>query len=158
MPDPAAIHSTFVLERRYPRPPARVFAAFADADRKRRWMGESDSHTVEKFESDFRVGGVERMRYRYGVDTPLKGAAITSEGLHLDIVPDRRIVIASNMAFDHGPRFSASLVTFEFFAEDGGTLLVCTHQGAFFEGADGPDLRKGGWEALLARLAAETTR
>ena len=31
MQEPSAIHHTFVIERTYPKPPERVFAAFADA-------------------------------------------------------------------------------------------------------------------------------
>ena len=34
------------------------------------------------------------------------------------------------------------------------TVLILTHQGAFFEGSDGPQMRKGGWEHLLDRLGA----
>ena len=36
---------------------------------------------------------------------------------------------------------------------DGGTLLTLTHQCAFYDGADGPDMRRGGWETLLDVLA-----
>ena len=38
--------------------------------------------------------------------------------------------------------------------EDGGTRLVLTHQAVFYEGADGPEMRKGGWEKLLDQLGA----
>jgi hypothetical protein len=36
-----------------------------------------------------------------------------------------------------------------------GTDLFLTHQGAYFEGADGPEMRKGGWTSLLEKLAKE---
>jgi hypothetical protein len=39
-----------------------------------------------------------------------------------------------------------------------GTDLVLTHQGAFFEGADGPEMREAGWRKLLGRLTEEFTR
>jgi uncharacterized protein YndB with AHSA1/START domain len=32
--EPATIHDTFAIERNYPKPPERVFAAFAEIDRK----------------------------------------------------------------------------------------------------------------------------
>ena len=35
----------------------------------------------------------------------------------------------------------------------GGTKLVFTHQAAFFEGADGPQMREMGWRYLLEALA-----
>jgi uncharacterized protein YndB with AHSA1/START domain len=55
-------------------------------------------------------------------------------------------------------RISASLVTIEFLATDKGTDLICTHQGAFFEGADGPQIREAGWRHLLEQLAKELAR
>jgi hypothetical protein len=36
-----------------------------------------------------------------------------------------------------------------------GTELILTHQGAFFEGADGPEMREEGWRKLLERLNGE---
>ncbi len=36
-------HSTFVIERSYPTSPERVFAAFADPAKKRRWFAEGGS-------------------------------------------------------------------------------------------------------------------
>jgi len=154
MTEPAAVHDTFILERHFAKPPAKVFAALADPAKKRRWCGEGPAHEVLDFAVDFRVGGAERWRYRMAAHTPIAGKELSSEGLHLDIVPDTRVVIASSMAMDGRP-FSASLVTFELHAQGGGTDLVLIHQGVFFEGADGPAMRKGGWEGLLDRLAAE---
>ncbi len=55
-------------------------------------------------------------------------------------------------------RISASLVTIELLPTDKGTDLICTHQGAFFEGSDGPQMREGGWRLLFDKLAKELTR
>jgi uncharacterized protein YndB with AHSA1/START domain len=150
-------HNTFVIERSYPTPAERVFAAFADAVKKRRWFAESESHDVEEFDMDFRVGGHERARYRYKGDGPLKGVVFTNEGSYLDIVANGRIVTASTMAVGD-QRISASLVTFEFSSTHKGTSLICTHQGAFFECADGPQIREAGWRELLAELEKELAR
>jgi len=35
-----------------------------------------------------------------------------------------------------------------------GTDVICTHQGAFFEGADGPQMREAGWQTLLNKLTS----
>jgi uncharacterized protein YndB with AHSA1/START domain len=134
-----------------------VFAAFADPAKKRRWFAEGESHDVEEFEMDFRVGGTERARYRFKEGTPFKGVALANEGSFQDIVPNQRVVTASTMTFGE-KRISASLVTVEFLATDKGTDLICTHQGAFFEGADGPQIREAGWRQLLDQLANELTR
>jgi uncharacterized protein YndB with AHSA1/START domain len=154
MLEPSVIHSTFVIERSYPKPPELVFSAFADAAKKRRWFAEGHSHKVEEFEMDFRVGGTERARYRFTAGTPFEGIAITNEGSYQDIVPNRSIVTASTMTFGD-KRISSSLVTIELLPTDKGTDLICTHQGAFFEGSDGPQLRETGWRLLLEKLAEE---
>ena len=82
---------------------------------------------------------------------------LTNEALYQDIVPNRRIVTASTMALGD-KRISASLVTVEFLPTEKGTDLICTHQGAFFEGADGPQMREAGWRKLFERLEGELAR
>ena len=148
----SVIHNTFVIERSYPQSPERVFAAFADPAKKRRWFGESENHEIEVFEMDFRVAGLEQFRYRFKEGSPFPGTELANVGSYQDIVPNRRIVTASTMALG-GNRISASLVTIELLPAANGTDLICTHQGAFFEGADGPQMREAGWRKLFDRLA-----
>ena len=156
MEEQLVTHSTFVIERSYPKPPERVFSAFADAAKKRRWFAEGESHEVEEFEMDFRVGGIERARYCFKEGTPFQGVTLTNQGSYQDIVPNRRVVTASTMTVGD-KRISASLVTVELLPTDKGTDLICTHQGAFFESADGPQIREAGWRKLLDQLATELT-
>jgi uncharacterized protein YndB with AHSA1/START domain len=157
MEEQSAIHSTFVIERAYPKPPERVYSAFADPAKKRRWFAEGDHHELEEFEMDFRVGGIERFRYRFQAGTPFPGVAVTYEGSHQDIVPNRRVVTVSTMTLGE-KRISAALVTVEFLPTEQGTDLICTHQGTFFEGADGPQIREAGWRLLFEQLAKEVSR
>jgi uncharacterized protein YndB with AHSA1/START domain len=157
MEQQSVIHSTFVIERSYPKSPERVFSAFADPAKKRRWFAEGVNHQIEQFEMDFRVGGAERLRYRFKEGTPLNGMALTSDGSYQDIVPDRRVVTASTMALSD-KRISSALVTIELLPSEKGTDLICTHQGAFFEGSDGPQMREEGWRKLFDQLAAELAR
>lgn len=145
------VHATFIIEKTYPHPLDKVFAAFSDPAFKSRWYARAPGAAGSDFDMDFRTGGHERMRYVMGDDTPFPGAILAAEGLYLDIVPAARIVTGSNMAMN-GRVFSSSLLTFEFAAEGEATRVTVTHQGAFFEHADGPVLREDGWRKLLERL------
>lgn len=147
------IHSTFVLERKLKATPKRVFAAFADTEAKRRWFFDSTHHELQLHEMDFRVGGKERARMKFGAGR-IAGKTITNESIYEDIRPNQRIVTAYRMSMDGQP-FSVSLATIELLPAAEGTDLVLTHQGAYFEGADGPEMRKGGWESLLNKLVKE---
>ena len=85
------VHRTLGVERTYPAPPARVFAAFADPATKRRWFAESPGVEVEEFALDFRVGGFERTRFRF-----VGGAPMRNDTLFLDIAPiPRRFTFTS---------------------------------------------------------------
>jgi len=148
------IHSTFVIERSYPTTPERVCDAFANTEKKRRWFFDGDHHELQGHELDFQVGGRERAQMKMGPGTPVAGMTITNDTVYEDIVPGRRIVTAYRMSMDGRP-FSAALATIEILPSDAGTDLIFTHQGAYFEGADGPEMRKGGWEHLLEKLAKE---
>jgi uncharacterized protein YndB with AHSA1/START domain len=152
MTEPTVIHDTFVIERTYPAPVERVFAFLSDPAKKRRWYAaDNENGTVESFEMDFREGGAERYRYRMNERTPFPGAVMANDGTYQDIVPGRRVVLATSMTLAER-RISSSLITIELLESNGTTQVILTHQGAFFEGSGGPEMRKHGWEYLLDRL------
>jgi len=147
-------HSTFTIERTYPAPPARVFAAFADPAIKSRWFLHGKGARAADHTVDFRVGGGERSRFVFAggpPGAPPAGTTMGNDTTYLDIVRDQRIVFAYTMLVGDY-RMSASLATVELSAVDGGTRLVFTEQGAFFERSDGAKLREEGWRGLLAQL------
>jgi uncharacterized protein YndB with AHSA1/START domain len=148
--DTSTVHSTFVVERSYAHPPERVFAAFADPVKKRRWFAPDEQHTVESFELDFRPGGREHLAMRMGPGAPISGL-IENHGTIQDLVANQRFVATYTMALN-GKTFSIAVLTIELLPTATGTDLVCTHQGTYLEGADGPEMRKQGWTYLLNEL------
>lgn len=150
----AATPDTFTIERDYKASAAKLFEALSNPAKKRRWYAEgSYGHDVEKFEMDFRVGGAEIAEYRFRQGTPFPGAAFVNHGVFIDIAAGERIVEASRMAIAGRP-ISAAMVTFEVLGGAHGSTLRLTHQAMFFEGSDGPEMRKQGWQKLLDRLMA----
>ena len=140
-------HATFTLERSYPAPPARVFAAWADPAAKASWFtpGPGSGH-----ELDFRVGGRE-----VATGGPDGGPLMTFETLYRDIVPEQRIVYTSTLSAG-ADLMTVSLTTVEFTpAEDGGTRLILTEQGAYLDGQEQPAWREQGTADQLEALAAE---
>ncbi len=152
MEEQSVIHSTFVVEHSYTTAPERVFAAFADPNKKRKWYADRGGWDVEDFQMDFRVGGVDLGRYRFKPGTPVPaGTPIVYDTTYQDIVPNRRIVLAYTVTLGES-RISSSLATFELLPTEKGTDLIFTEQGAFFEGADGPQIREAGWKHLFKLL------
>lgn len=154
MTERSVVHSTYVIERCYPTSADRIFAAFATPESKRRWFAEGEGFALEQFKMDFRIGGTERTRFRVTTRGPMEGKIFTNETTYMDIVPERRIVFAYSMAVGD-QRISASLVSIELAPGEKGCTLIFTEQGAFFEGADTPNMREAGWGQLLEALERE---
>jgi uncharacterized protein YndB with AHSA1/START domain len=145
----------FTIERHFRQNPAQTFQAFSDPALKARWFGVSDDWTEKQREIDFRVGGLEL------------NAARHPDGLHHEfraryheITQDERIVYAYDMLLG-GRLVSVSLATIETRADQGGgTHLVFTEHGAFFDELEDPAEREHGTGLLLEgleRFLAEAT-
>jgi uncharacterized protein YndB with AHSA1/START domain len=144
MTDRSVTHSTFTLERSFPVPAARVFAAWAEPELKARWFAGPDSvHAL-----DFRVGGQETAS---GVHD---GQAIDFTTTYVDIVPQQRIAYTSTMTFG-GELTTASLTTVEFVTEGDTTRLILTEHGAYLDGHEKPEWREEGTASQLDKLGAD---
>jgi uncharacterized protein YndB with AHSA1/START domain len=151
--DRTVIYDTFAIERTYPAPASRVFAAFSSKEAKEAWGDTGDltepGPDAGDTEFDFRIGGHERFGFGY------QGTSYRYDACYYDIVPDQRIIYSYEMYAD-GARISVSVATIEFAATADGTSLTWTEQGAYLDGFDGADasrLREGGTAEMLDGLA-----
>jgi uncharacterized protein YndB with AHSA1/START domain len=146
----SVVHDTFVIERIYPQSPEKVFTAFSDPTKKRRWMsGNDEGFEIETFDMDFQVDKFERWQFTFK-----GGERIKTEVRYQDIVENNRIVIVYTMTFGD-KRVSSSQITTELIPENDGTKLIHTEQGVFFDGVDQAAGRKEGTKGLLEALAKE---
>lgn len=141
-------HATFEIERTYPVPRERVFAAFADRELKERWFATPPEWVDTAHTMDFQVGGMETNQGR-----PLGGPLHRFEATYQDIVENERIVYAYDLYFDD-TRISVSLATVELIPDGPGTRMVFTEHGAFLDGIEDPAERENGTKLMLDQLAA----
>lgn len=150
MTDRSVTHGTFSIERTFPSPPERVFAAWASQPAKAMWFGEDDEFlaSTAAYTLDFRVGGREHL-----AGTLPGGSSFTYDALYQDIVDGHRIVVSYEVGIG-GRRISVSLMTVELSPASGGTLLVLTEQGVFLDDLDNNAEREVGARDSLDKLEA----
>jgi uncharacterized protein YndB with AHSA1/START domain len=139
-------HSSFTIERRFGCTPPQAFSAFGDPDLKRQWFANPGNWPDAEYELDFRVGGGELS----SGGAPGGRHNLFRSRFH-DIVDGERIIFAYDLLHDQR-LISVSLTTVEFEPDGGGTRLVFTEQGAFFDGADAAAAREHGTGKLLDAL------
>lgn len=142
-----AVHATFVVERVYAASPARVFSAFADPEKKKRWFKAPDEWGPADQSFDFRVGGEE-----HSIGGPAGEPPHRFYNRYLEIIPNARIVYAYWM--HHGePLASASVATLEFRPEGDKTRLVITEVGTFLDGYYSAEGREEGIRWQMEAIA-----
>jgi len=157
-------HGTFTIEKRYPHAPEKVFNAFRDPDKKRRWMGgeddpysaarkhHGDGFEVISFEMNFKVDEFERWTFRVP-----GGELMRNDTCYHSIIPNHSIVFVYTMdCGDH--RMSSSQNTVEFIGDGQGTKLVFTEHGVYFDGPEAARGREQGTTDVLAKLGEELDR
>jgi len=148
----ALAHATLVMERTYNAAPARVFAAWADVEARKRWSAPAENIRIVYEESDFREGGRDVSRC-----IEPGNADYVAIVHYLDIRADQRIVFAEAVA--HGnANVSSALISVELSAADARTRLVLTMQIAAFDGSNMEAGYQFGWSAALDNLGKEFDR
>lgn len=140
-------HGSFTVERSYSAPPAKVFAAFARAEARRKWLVFADGWTIH----DYRpaeptvAGAVEFSRF----SPPGAEVVLTNATTWLHVDESNTLIYAYHMTLEGAP-LSSSLVTISFKPDSRGTRLVLTEQGAYFDGNFAG--REEGTRALLDKV------
>jgi len=140
----SAVKPSLTIKRRLKAPPAKVFAAWTDAEKIKRWMGPG-GFTVPQAESDARVGG----RYRIVMLSPA-GETHAVGGVYREVVANEKLVFTWAWDAAPGDEPHQSLVSVVFKPDNGGTLLTLTHVELFDE-----ESRAGhetGWIGTLDKL------
>lgn len=146
---PQTLHDTIVMERIYAASPSRVFAAWESVEARLRWSIPFPEAGAAYDAADFRVGGLDIMRC--GLKDDMRFRAHVR---YLEIIPDRRIVMAERIAEDGAFR-AASLITIELEAAGKATKQTVTMQVSAIEGSGMREGYDAGWSAALDNLARE---
>ena len=137
----ATVKPSLTLKRRLKAPPAKVFAAWTDPEKMKRWMGPGPVQAVTT-EIDARVGG----RYRIVMGSP-DSETHTIGGVYREFVPNQKLVFT--WAWKSTPE-RESLVTVVLKPDGDGTLLTLMHEHFYDEEAR--DRHQHGWLGSLDKL------
>jgi uncharacterized protein YndB with AHSA1/START domain len=140
----SAVKPSLTLKRRLAAPPAKVFAAWTDPEKIKRWMGPGETKAVLA-ESDARVGG----RYRFVMHAP-SGEEYDVGGTYREVVANERLVFTWAWKVAPPDEPHESLVTVLFKPDGNGTLLTVTHEKLFDE--ESRDGHEHGWGGALDKL------
>jgi len=136
-----ATKPSLTIKRRFNAPPTKVFAAWTDPEKVKRWMGPGEVKVLSA-EGNARTGG----RYRWLMKNPASEEHDVS-GVYREVVPNEKLVFT--WAWKSTPE-RESLVTLTFKNDGGGTLFTLTHEQFFDEEAR--DRHQGGWNGAMDKL------
>lgn len=139
-------HASFTITRHWKASPARVFAAFADQQKKDLWFGGGAEWTPVSRSFDFREGGKENAAGRWK-----SGVVSKFDCIYLDIVPNQRIIYSYVMHLDDR-KISVSQQAIELHADGEGTKFVLTEYGDYLDGYDDAGSREHGTNFLMDAL------
>jgi uncharacterized protein YndB with AHSA1/START domain len=139
-----AVKPSLTVKRRLKASPAKVFAAWTDPEKIKRWMGPGEI-VANRAEADARVGG----RFRIEMRTP-KGEAHNVGGVYREVVANEKLVFTWQWDVAPPDEPHESLVTVLFRPDEGGTLLTLTHEQLFDkQSRDGHEM---GWVGAFDKL------
>jgi uncharacterized protein YndB with AHSA1/START domain len=139
-----AVKPSLTIKRLLKASPAKVFAAWTDPEKMKRWMGPGGFAAPEA-NADARVNG----RFRIVMLSP-EGAKHAVGGAYREFVLNEKLVFTWSWDPAPGEKPHESLVTVLLKPDGGGTLLTLTHERLFDEASR--DGHEKGWKASLDKL------
>jgi uncharacterized protein YndB with AHSA1/START domain len=136
---------TVTVRHRYGAPREVVFRAFSESALLTQWFSPSPDIAVEILDHELRPGG--RYRFRYLLAS---GETNIVTGVFREISRPTRLMFTWTWEAPDPHAGTETVVTIDFIADHGGTLVVVTHRG-FPDGAT-RDRHYHGWLTTLARL------
>jgi uncharacterized protein YndB with AHSA1/START domain len=140
----AAVKPSLTLKRRFKAPPAKVFAAFTDPEKVKRWIGPGEMTGVIA-ETVARAGG----GYRWVMQSPA-GQRLEVGGIFREVVPNEKLVFTWAWKVEPPDTPHESLVTVLFKADGDGTLLTLIHENLFDD--DSRNGHQQGWIGAFDKL------
>ncbi|MGH6683260.1 MAG: SRPBCC family protein, partial [Pseudolabrys sp.] len=113
-----AVKPSLTIKRRFNVAPAKVFSAWIDPEKVKRWMGPGEVKAL-RVESDPRTGG----RYRWLMQSP-DGEEYDVSGTYREVIPNEKLVFT--WAWKTTPE-RESLVTVLIKPDGAGSLMTLTH-------------------------------
>jgi uncharacterized protein YndB with AHSA1/START domain len=137
---------SFDLDRTYPAPPERVWAAFTQADLLQRWVCPDPEWHVSSCEVEARTGGGYRVRF----GPRPAGDAFSETATFAVFEPVERLVL--DVLTSGEDMSETSRCTVLLLPVDGGTRLELRVEGVSESAADG---MREGWQWCLEGIAAQ---
>ena len=138
---------SLTIKRRFKATPAKVFAAWTDPEKVKRWMGPGEVKVLAT-EGDARIGG----GFRWLMQAP-NGEHHDVSGVYREVIPNEKLVFT--WAWKSTPE-RESLVTLTFKPDGDGTLFTMIHEQFFDETAR--DNHNKGWTSAMDKLGEYLTQ
>jgi uncharacterized protein YndB with AHSA1/START domain len=136
-----ATKPSLTIKRRFNASAEKVFAAWTDPEKVKRWMGPGEVKVLSA-ENDPRSGG----RYRWLMKSP-DGQEHDVGGVYREFIPNEKLVFT--WTWKSTPERD-SLVTITFCSDGNGTIMTLTHEQFFDEEAR--DRHQNGWNGAMDKL------
>jgi uncharacterized protein YndB with AHSA1/START domain len=136
-----AVKPCLTIERRFNATPAKVFAAWTDPEKVKRWIGPGEIKVLH-VKTDPHNGG----HFRWIMQAP-SGEQHDVSGVYREVIPNEKLVFT--WAWKTTPE-RESLVTLTFKSDGDGTLFTMTHEQFFDE--DARDRHQMGWDSAMLKL------